>query len=69
MRTWARKLAPEPPFYYDIGGGPMLDMGPYCNTALINILGPVKRVAGVTARTFEERVGTAGLRTQNPGQN
>ena len=50
---------PNPAFYYDIGGGPMLDMGPYYITALINILGPVKRVAGVTAKTFEERVASS----------
>ena len=28
------------------GGGPMLDMGPYYITALVNLLGPVARVAG-----------------------
>ena len=46
-------------FYYDIGGGPMLDMGPYYVTALVNILGPVKRVAAITAKTFEERIATS----------
>ena len=57
---------PNPAFYYDIGGGPMLDMGPYYITALVNILGPVKRVAGITTKALEERVATseavAGLR-------
>ena len=57
---------PNPAFYYDVGGGPMLDMGPYYITALVNILGPVKRVAGITAKAFEERIATsearAGLR-------
>ena len=57
---------PNPAFYYDIGGGPMLDMGPYYVTALVNILGPVKRVAGVTTKAFDERIATsearAGLR-------
>ena len=47
---------PNAAFYYDIGGGPMLDMGPYYVTALVNILGPVKRVAAVTTKAFEERV-------------
>ena len=37
----------------------MLDMGPYYVTALVNILGPVKRVAAITAKTFEERVATS----------
>ena len=50
---------PNPAFYYDIGGGPMLDMGPYYVTALVNILGPVKRVAAITAKTFEERIATS----------
>jgi predicted dehydrogenase len=50
---------PNPAFYYDVGGGPMLDMGPYYVTALISILGPVRRVAGVTTKTFEERIATS----------
>ena len=49
---------PNPSFYYDIGGGPMLDMGPYYVTALVNILGPVKRVVGICTKAFEERVAT-----------
>ncbi len=39
---------PDPAFYYQHGGGPMMDMGPYYVTALVNLLG---RVSGVTART------------------
>lgn len=37
---------PNPDFYYEIGGGPMLDMGPYYITNLVNCLGPVAQVAG-----------------------
>ena len=37
---------PSPEFFYEPGGGPMLDMGPYYVTALAHLLGPVKRVAG-----------------------
>ena len=37
---------PDPAFYYDIGGGPVLDMGPYYITDLVNLLGPVPRRAG-----------------------
>jgi predicted dehydrogenase len=37
---------PDPEFYYEKGGGPMFDMGPYYLTALINLLGPVRRVTG-----------------------
>ena len=38
---------PNPDFYYKRGGGPMLDMGPYYITDLVNLLGPVARVAGL----------------------
>ncbi len=50
---------PNPAFYYDVGGGPMLDMGPYYVTALVNLLGPVKRVAGITTKSFDERIATS----------
>ena len=50
---------PNPAFFYDIGGGPMLDMGPYYITALVNLLGPVKRVAAITTKGFEERIATS----------
>ena len=40
---------PNPEFYYERGGGPMLDMGPYYLTALLNCLGPVKRVMGLAS--------------------
>ena len=32
---------PNPDFYYEAGGGPVLDMGPYYITDLVNLLGPV----------------------------
>ena len=38
---------PDPAFYYEAGGGPILDMAPYYITDLVNLLGPVARVAGV----------------------
>jgi len=37
---------PDPGFYYQRGGGPMFDMGPYYLSSLINLLGPVRRVTG-----------------------
>ncbi|RIY01939.1 gfo/Idh/MocA family oxidoreductase [Aureimonas flava] len=50
---------PNPQFYYQPGGGPVLDMGPYYLTMLVNLLGPVVRV-GAVARTGEaERLVTA----------
>jgi predicted dehydrogenase len=35
---------PDPEFYYQVGGGPMFDMGPYYVTALIHLMGPVRRI-------------------------
>lgn len=49
---------PDPAFYYQKGGGPMLDMGPYYLTALVNLLGPVKTVAGMTSKASQTRVCT-----------
>lgn len=50
---------PAPAFYYAEGGGPMLDMGPYYITALVNLIGPVARVSGATARVRSERLITS----------
>jgi predicted dehydrogenase len=50
---------PSPEFYYEVGGGPMLDMGPYYLTALVNLMGPIKRVCGSTRATFPERLITS----------
>ncbi|MGC9468429.1 MAG: Gfo/Idh/MocA family protein [Anaerolineae bacterium] len=50
---------PSPVFYYKIGGGPILDMGPYYLTALVNLMGPVRRVSGEAEITFPERTITS----------
>lgn len=50
---------PSPQFYYQKGGGPMLDMGPYYLTALIHLLGPITRVSGSTTMAFAERTITS----------
>ena len=50
---------PDPEFYYEQGGGPMLDMGPYYVTALVNLLGPVNRLTGTSHRMFETRTITS----------
>jgi predicted dehydrogenase len=50
---------PNPAFYYDVGGGPMLDMGPYYITDLVNLLGPVARVAGFATTPQQTRTITA----------
>jgi predicted dehydrogenase len=50
---------PDPGFYYQVGGGPMFDMGPYYLTALIHLMGPVRRVTGSVRITFPERIITS----------
>jgi predicted dehydrogenase len=47
---------PDPEFFYQTGGGPMLDMGPYYLTALVNLLGPIRRVTGSARISFSDRV-------------
>jgi predicted dehydrogenase len=50
---------PDPGFLYDEGAGPMFDMGPYYLTTLCALVGPVRRVTGLTRTTFPERVITS----------
>ncbi len=50
---------PAPEFYYKAGGGPMFDMGPYYLTALVALMGPVRRVTGSARITFPERTITS----------
>jgi predicted dehydrogenase len=47
---------PNPDFFFKPGGGPVLDMGPYYITNLINLVGPVKRVAALLGTGRKERV-------------
>lgn len=47
---------PDPAFFYQRGAGPMFDMGPYYLTALINMLGPIKRLTAATQISFPERI-------------
>lgn len=50
---------PNPQFYYQPGGGPVLDMGPYYLTMLVNLLGPVARVTAMSGSGQSERLITA----------
>ncbi len=50
---------PAPEFYYKAGGGPMLDMGPYYLTALVNLLGPATSVSGSARITYPQRTITS----------
>ncbi|MGQ0563715.1 MAG: Gfo/Idh/MocA family protein [Gemmobacter sp.] len=46
---------PNPDFFFLPGGGPMLDLGPYYIANLINLLGPVARVAALTSSASDTR--------------
>jgi predicted dehydrogenase len=47
---------PNPDFFFKPGGGPVLDLGPYYITNLINLVGPVKRVSALLNTGRKERV-------------
>ena len=49
---------PDPFFFYQYGGGPMMDMGPYYITALTYLMGRIESVAGMTSKSFDERLFT-----------
>lgn len=53
---------PNPDFYYQPGGGPLLDMGPYYVTALVTLLGPVASVIGAASHTRDARTIGSGPR-------
>jgi predicted dehydrogenase len=50
---------PAPDFYYQKGGGPVLDMAPYYITDLVNLLGPVARVQAMTSMPRKTRTITS----------
>lgn len=50
---------PNPHFFFQPGAGPVLDVGPYYVTALINLLGPVARVSAITGSARTERLITS----------
>lgn len=50
---------PNPDFFYQPGAGPMFDVGPYYLTALVSMLGPVRRLTGSTRISFPERLITS----------
>ncbi|MBO5667943.1 MAG: Gfo/Idh/MocA family oxidoreductase [Lentisphaeria bacterium] len=47
------------PAFYSDGAGPMLDIGPYFITQLINLLGPAKAVTAAVTKGADFRVGGA----------
>jgi predicted dehydrogenase len=53
---------PDPDIFYRDGAGPLLDMGPYYLTAIVALLGPVSRVAGLASTLVSERAIELGPR-------
>jgi predicted dehydrogenase len=53
---------PNPAFFYQPGGGPLFDMGPYYLTTLVCLLGPVRQVTGMAKILYPERTPDAGPR-------
>jgi len=51
MEAWH----PNPDFFFQPGGGPVLDLGPYYLADLVQLIGPVKRVAALTSIPARER--------------
>ncbi|MDO4337074.1 MAG: Gfo/Idh/MocA family oxidoreductase [Eubacteriales bacterium] len=47
---------PNPGFFYQYGGGPLLDMGPYAVAALVNLFGPMKRMQCIATKALDERM-------------
>ncbi|MBP0482810.1 Gfo/Idh/MocA family protein [Sagittula salina] len=50
---------PNPDFFFQAGGGPVLDLGPYYVSNLVQLLGPVKRVCAMTSMGSDYRTITS----------
>jgi predicted dehydrogenase len=50
---------PNPDFFFQPGAGPVLDIGPYYVADLIQLIGPVRRVAALSATPAAERTITS----------
>ncbi|MEZ4608628.1 MAG: Gfo/Idh/MocA family oxidoreductase [Deinococcales bacterium] len=59
MSAGHERWHPNPSFFYEVGGGPLFDMGPYYLTALVFLLGPVKRLSARAQLSFAERTITS----------
>ncbi|MEE1622565.1 Gfo/Idh/MocA family protein [Zafaria sp. J156] len=51
---------PSPEFLFQAGAGPLLDMGPYYLTALIQTFGSIRRVAAMGTRSRDQRTIATG---------
>ncbi|MEO3997408.1 Gfo/Idh/MocA family oxidoreductase [Mesorhizobium sp. CAU 1732] len=50
---------PNPDFFFAPGGGPILDLGPYYISNLVQLIGPVRRVAALASIPAKERTITS----------
>lgn len=48
---------PHAEFFYEPGAGPLFDVGPYYLTALVTLLGPIRRVLGAARQSGPRRIG------------
>jgi predicted dehydrogenase len=55
MENWH----PNPGFFFQAGGGPVFDLGPYYITALVTLLGPITKVSAIGQKGFARRTITA----------
>jgi predicted dehydrogenase len=53
---------PNPDIFFADGAGPLLDMGPYYLTAIVALLGPVRRVTGFASTRVQQRAIAVGPR-------
>ncbi|MEL6617697.1 MAG: Gfo/Idh/MocA family oxidoreductase [Pseudomonadota bacterium] len=58
MEAWH----PNPDFFFQSGGGPVLDMGPYYISNLVQLLGPVQSVQALSATPQSSRIIGSGPR-------
>jgi len=62
MARGPERWHPNPDFFYQKGGGPLFDMGPYYLTALVFLLGPVSSVSAMTSCGIPVRTVGSGER-------
>lgn len=53
---------PNPDFFFQPGAGPVLDLGPYYISNLVQLIGPVKSITAMSSSAFAERTITNGAR-------
>ena len=55
----------SPESWFQDGGGPVIDMGPYFFTALVNLLGPAKNVRARGVKFSDKRIIETGPKKGN----